>query len=272
MINLSSHMYNNYRHVPTLFLASLPRSLSSHMYHAIRSALCLAEPLWTTDGEILNADRLALLPHPQEDLGRKFTVQDTPRVFNQMTLFLDEVVQPCGFMYKDVVQPFVFSHWLKSRCFPAIKIKRPLADIVYSMTEKGWYYPARIFPEIQDRTIALAKGLDAASKALDSIIGPTIHFDDFIHDENSVADVLEPLYPNLDRSRLRYIDANFEQMRAEVLARRRTERYESILNLLQLIPIHRQDPRETTKKSPDSSATTPANPPPDYLFAHARSA
>ena len=42
----------------SLFVVSLPRSLSSLLYVAASRALGLAEPGWTTDGEILNRDRV----------------------------------------------------------------------------------------------------------------------------------------------------------------------------------------------------------------------
>ena len=45
----------------SLFVVSLPRSLSTVTYHAARRALGLAEPTWTTDGEILNLRRFAHL-------------------------------------------------------------------------------------------------------------------------------------------------------------------------------------------------------------------
>ena len=51
----------------SLFVLSLPRSLSTLLYHAAREAMTLCEPAWTSDGEILNADRYALY---QGQIGR----------------------------------------------------------------------------------------------------------------------------------------------------------------------------------------------------------
>src|SRR5437763_607414 len=56
----------------SLFLVSLPRSLSGIIYHAIRRSVRLNAPAWTTDGEVLNLDRFALLPLPHESMGLKF--------------------------------------------------------------------------------------------------------------------------------------------------------------------------------------------------------
>ena len=42
----------------SLFVVSLPRSLSSFLYVAAARAIGLAEPAWTSDGEILNRDRV----------------------------------------------------------------------------------------------------------------------------------------------------------------------------------------------------------------------
>lgn len=43
--------------VPSLFVVSLPRSLSTLIYHAVRQSVGLEEPIWTSDGEIMNLDR-----------------------------------------------------------------------------------------------------------------------------------------------------------------------------------------------------------------------
>ena len=42
----------------SLFIVSLPRSLSSQTYELCTKAIGLKEPRWTTHGEILNADRV----------------------------------------------------------------------------------------------------------------------------------------------------------------------------------------------------------------------
>src|SRR5262249_60485426 len=42
----------------SLFVVSLPRSLSSLLYVAAARAIGLSEPPWTSDGEILNRDRM----------------------------------------------------------------------------------------------------------------------------------------------------------------------------------------------------------------------
>src|ERR1043166_8730279 len=97
----------------SLFVISLPRSLSTLTYHAARRALSLEEPVWTSDGEVLNNDRYVMYDGVPHDLGRKFTRPDTEdAIAERMSAFLDQTVRPCGFAYKDVVQPFVAARWL----------------------------------------------------------------------------------------------------------------------------------------------------------------
>lgn len=218
---------------PSLFLVSLPRSMSSRLYHAIREALHLDEPSWTTDGEILNVDRFVFVSGPQNDFGRKFTVDKAqPGEFRQMTHFLDQIVRPTGFMYKDTVQPFVMAQWLKTSAILALIIKRPLADVVYAMTGRGWYYPAKMFPDIANKELALIKGLACAASALDLISGQCIDFDELIFSEAAVYNALTPFYPKVKGRRIHYIDGEFEQERTKVLARRKTGKYKAILEML----------------------------------------
>ena len=42
----------------SLFVVSLPRSLSSLLYVAAARAIGLSQPAWTSDGETLNRDRV----------------------------------------------------------------------------------------------------------------------------------------------------------------------------------------------------------------------
>src|SRR5579884_3837910 len=83
-------------------------SLSSLLYVAAARALGLAEPAWTSDGEILNRERV---PRRKQDLApadERFTLLGSaPDVFESMTGYLDRSALRRGFAYKDVVQPFV---------------------------------------------------------------------------------------------------------------------------------------------------------------------
>jgi len=207
--------------------------MSTRLYHAIRYALHLNEPTWTTDGEILNVDRFVFLLCRQNDFGRKFTVEKAqPEAFSQMTHFLNQIVQPSGFMYKDVVQPFVMARWLQRHSFPTLIIRRPLADIVYSMTARQWYYPGKIFDDISDKHLAVVKGLASAASVLYALPGRSIDFDELIFDEEVVCRAIRSFYPKMKRRRVQYIDTEFERVRDEILVRRKTRRYQTIAEML----------------------------------------
>jgi hypothetical protein len=193
----------------------------------------LDQPSWTTDGEILNMDRFVFLLRPQYDFGRKFTLEKTePDAFWKMNHFLDQIAQPSGFLYKDVVQPFVMARWLKKRSFPTLIIRRPVADVVYAMTARGWNYPGIMFSNLMDNELAVVKGLARAARALDMIPGHFIDFDELVFSEEVVYRALRSFYPKVDARRVQYIDAKFEGVRGEILARRKTEKYQAIVEML----------------------------------------
>lgn len=214
---------------PSLFLVSLPRSLSCFLYRVIRRATGLREPTWTSDGEILNVDRYALLPAARYDAGRKFIKEDQePRLFAKLTEFLDEVVAPAGYAYKDVVQPFVVADWIRRKGFRAIKIKRSITDVAYSMLHRHWHYPRRLFPETNDLEYALVQGLVSAQTTLDSISAEEVDFDELIFDELKLQHAISGVFCNAPLSDVRYIDAQFEGMRTEILNRRQSEKYQQL--------------------------------------------
>src|SRR6201997_5790967 len=96
----------------SLFVVSLPRSLSSLIYIAAARAIGLAEPTWTSDGEILNRDRVPRRLHSLAPADERFTLLGAvPDAFSSMTTFLDSTALRQGFAYKDVVQPFVIGGW-----------------------------------------------------------------------------------------------------------------------------------------------------------------
>ena len=96
----------------SLFVLSLPRSLSSLLYVAAAGAIGLAEPAWTSDGEILNRDRVPRRLQGLAPADERFTLLGSaPDVFASMTSYLDRAALRQGFAYKDVVQPFVIGGW-----------------------------------------------------------------------------------------------------------------------------------------------------------------
>ena len=212
----------------SLFLVSLPRSLSSLLYQRIRPALGLREPVWTSDGEILNLHRFVHLP-PGSDLeGLRFTPPEHES-FERLTAFLDQATVPEGFFYKDVVQPFVVARWLPASGLAALRIERPLADVALAMLDRGWLYPrAAADPDLDPEQVLLT-GLTRAGQALAAIPGPVLRYDDLIEDEEPLAAALRELYGDVPALQsLRYLDDGFKAVREAVLARRRTERWERL--------------------------------------------
>ncbi len=213
----------------TLFVISLPRSLSTLVYHVARLSLSLNEPTWTTDGEILNIDRYILNNDKRDNCSIKFTrFEKEPERFNRLSDFLSQVTIPQGFIYKDVVHPFVVSHWLKSADLNVLKIKRPLPDVAYAMMAKQWFYPAAAVDENENIEEAVIQGLIMAEHAIDRIPGETIDYDLLVQDELIVTRALEHLYPNEHVVPMGFNDEEFRQESKAVLERRNTDLYQKI--------------------------------------------
>src|ERR1044072_5027726 len=154
----------------SLFVVSLPRSLSSLTYYIARVALGLIAPSWTSDGEIMNIDRFALYAGPRNDANVKFLVkEDKPALFERAIDFLDQATVPHGFAYKDVIHPFVVAEWLKQNEFRVLRIKRNLTNVVFSMLAHNWLYPRVVSQNQDDTEEAVIEGLIRADMALDSI-------------------------------------------------------------------------------------------------------
>ena len=215
----------------SLFLVSLPRSLSSLLYQRLRDTLGFAEPPWTSDGEILNLHRFALSPDEGAIEGVRFLRRPAdPARFDRMLSFLDHVTVRRGFLYKDVVNPFVMAHWLPRSGMEAIRLERPLADVAFSMLERGWLYPQAAAEPCADPERRLLSGLVNARRALSCILGPVLSFDEMIHDEEPLARALRALYGD-DVDFPSYLDDDFRAVRKETLARRRTDRYRRLAEL-----------------------------------------
>lgn len=221
----------------SLFVVALPRSLSSVAYHASRLALGLEEPVWTSDGEILNNDRSVLYGGPTHDAGAKYVHSAAePELFQRVTAFLDQAVQPEGFAYKDVVQPFVAASWLPASGLRVLRIRRRLADVAYSMLRMQWLYPARAAaPHGADGEeepfsveTSVVRGLLAAEAALEELPGEVIEYDDLVADEDALLAALRCLYPGARLRGVRFIDDSFAHRRSAILARRNEDEYKRI--------------------------------------------
>jgi hypothetical protein len=213
--------------LPSIFIVSLPRSLSTLIHGVVRGALGLQEPRWTTAGEILNVDRFVFLPNDDIEIGRKYISETfNPAIFGKMIQFMDQVVSLTGFAYKDVVQPFVVTEWLRQNQVHVIRIKRNVVDVAYSMLNKGWHYPWHISDQAGSLEQKLIRGLVRAERSLDSICAKQIHFDEMIFDEQPVRTALAHFYENVDAERVRYINDQFIQKRMEILSQRSTAKYQ----------------------------------------------
>jgi hypothetical protein len=214
----------------SLFVVSLPRSLSTRVYDLARRCLGLSEPVWTSDGEVLNLDRYALLADEVPFDALKFThPKRRPQRFARLLAFAEQVTRPEGFAYKDVVQPFVMAEWLPGSGLAVLKVERPVADVAWAMLERGWLYPAvaaRAAAEPPER--ALVEGLVKAEIALSELPGETVRFDDLVRGPETLEASLAALYDGAATPVPDYLDEGFRKVREVVLRRRETERYREL--------------------------------------------
>jgi hypothetical protein len=209
----------------SLFIVSLPRSMSSMTYYIARVVLGLNSPSWTSDGEILNIDRFALYPGPRNDTGIKFLLREKdPALFQSVIDFLDQVTVPAGFAYKDVVQPFVISEWPGLSRFRVLRIKRNLSDVVFSMLARGWHYPKSASAGEGDLEELLIEGIIRAEMSLDSVSCEQVDFDDLIVDESALRNALSRLYPTVALQDFKYTES-FHTTADAVINRRSTDPY-----------------------------------------------
>jgi hypothetical protein len=206
----------------SLFVVSLPRSLSSLLYVAAAHAVGLAEPDWTTDGEILNRDRVRKRPQSLAPVDERFTLLgDAPDVFTSMTSYLDRTAQRQGFAYKDVVQPFVIGGWEGLGEFKVLKIRRDLAGVAYAMLKREWGYPARAASVFDTHPWSLVEGLVRAEAVLDALPGETVDYDEAVLGHEPLECALRRLYPDAPLEPVRYIDRGFVRTRRRLESERR---------------------------------------------------
>ena len=212
----------------SLFVVSLPRSLSSMTYYIARVVLGLNAPSWTSDGEILNIDRYALYPGPSHDTSIKFLLKEKNATLFQVAIdFLDQATMAEGFAYKDVVQPFVVSEWLRSSRLRVLRIKRNLTDVAFSMLNQGWHYPRFASRGEGDLEEMLIEGIIRADMALDSVPGEQVDYDDLMADESVLRNALVRLYPNDTMHEFKYSDS-FRATGETILQRRSSDQYKML--------------------------------------------
>lgn len=210
--------------IRSLFIVALPRSLSTLVHQECCAALGLHSPRWATSGEILNGDRVAISAERPSGENPKFTPPESQYAGEQLAELLDDAVVATGRAYKDVVQPFAVARWLAGKDLAVLHIRRPLADVAWSMQRQGWWYPeqAAIEPAGMDgdRLDRLLSGLLRASRALDALPAEQIEFDDLLESGEALRAALRRLYPGRDVPPLSYIDEGFRMRRSRMLAER----------------------------------------------------
>jgi hypothetical protein len=219
----------------SLFILSLPRSFSSDTFQLCRDALGLQEPIWTSEGEILNNDRSVLYRGARVEEGLKFTrAEVAPREFEKVTAFLDQIVQPQGFIYKDVVQPFAAAAWLAGRPDVAVlKIVPDLLHVASAILARGWSYPMLASDGQGGRLRQIVHGLQQAEAAIGEVPGETVRFTDLVGDESPLRAVLQRLYPEIEVPEIPYRTEEFLAHRDAVAQRRADPAYAMISKLVE---------------------------------------
>jgi hypothetical protein len=206
----------------SLFVVSLPRSLSSLLYVAAARAIGLAEPAWTSDGEILNRDRVPRRMQNRAPADERFTLLGSaPDVFASMTSYLDRTALRQGFAYKDVVQPFVIGGWEGLGDFKVLKVRRNVAEVAYTMLKRQWLYPAHAASVFDAHPWALVEGLVRADAVLEALPGETVEYADAVLDHSSLGLALGRLYPEAPVTPPHYIDRGFARTRHRLETERR---------------------------------------------------
>jgi hypothetical protein len=218
----------------SLFVVSLPRSLSSLLYLAAARAIGLAEPTWTSDGEILNRDRMPRRLQRVAPADERFTLLGSaPDAFADMTGYLDRTALGQGFAYKDVVQPFVVGGWEGLGEFRVLKVRRDVAEVAYTMLKRQWLYPAQAASVFDVHPWALVEGLLRAEAVLDALPGETVEYANAILDHGPLESALGRLYPDTPLAPIDYIDRGFARTRRHPERERRSSlvfrRLESIV-------------------------------------------
>jgi len=232
----------------SLFVVSLPRSLSSLLYVAAARAIGLAQPTGTSDGEILNRDRMPRLHQHLAPASERFTLLGpAPDAFAGLTGYLDRSAVRQGFAYKDVVQPFVIGGWEGLGDFRVLKVRRDLAEVAYTMLKREWLYPAHAASVFDAHPWALVEGLVRAEAVLDALPGETVEYAHAVLGHQPLEAALRRLYPDAPFTPVGYIDRRFARTRGRLEAERRNSlvfrRLEWIVSAVRE-RLRSDDPRE----------------------------
>jgi hypothetical protein len=217
----------------SLFVVSLPRSLSTTLYHSASRSLRLHEPQWTSGGEILNRERFTSRRAKNGLTEARFTMRDSdPGLFEAVGTLLDESVERRGFAYKDVVQPFVVAEWLDPAEFCVLKVKRDVAEVAYAMLKRHWHYPGFAASLHSASPRSLIEGLLRAERALASLPGETLHYCDAVASHEPLQSALQALYPDVALSPVAYINRAFVRTRSRVEHRRQLAAFAALCEVV----------------------------------------
>jgi hypothetical protein len=209
----------------SLFVVSLPRSLSTTLYHAASRSLQLHEPAWTTGGEILNRDRVRVRKRKSKLSRDRYTLRESePDLFERTGTALAGSAEKQGFAYKDVVQPFVVAERLALGEFCVLKVERDVAEVAYAMIHRHWQYPGSAASLHGSHPWSLIEGLLRAERALAALPGETVHYADALSSHNPLSDALQRLYPESHLAPIGYIDRRFLRTRRRLQEKRRESR------------------------------------------------
>lgn len=233
----------------SLFIVSLPRSLSTLVYHFSRLTLGLEEPGWASDGEILNADRLIFNLAPDQSVSLKYLKREQhEETAFRIESFLEHAVVQRGMAYKDVVHPFILADWLPSQPIRVLKIRRNVTEVAYSMIRKQWFYPGMASAHAEQSATAVIDGLLAALEVIEGIPGETVDFDDIVENETTLFEALDRLYDGATQRHVRFIDESFQRQRDRILERRQSPLYrdlEEIVDQRQRPKLPKGGPKES---------------------------
>ena len=133
-----------------------------------------------------------------------------------------------GFAYKDVVQPFIVSRWLREHpTTRVLKIVPNLAHVAFAMLARRWLFPTTVAIDGTCLEERMMSGLLQASAALEAVPGEQVAYDDLLDGFGSLREALSRLYPGKAVDALP-VDADFETGRAAVLNRRASPLFQSL--------------------------------------------
>lgn len=208
------------RRIRSLFVVSLPRSLSTLIHYQCSLILRLKSPAWADAGEVLNPDRILIASGGLGSNADKFIRPEQAVRFATLTEFLNDLINPYDCVYKDVVQPFVVSQWLQKSNVAVLHIRRPIAEVAWAMLKRGWLYPGNGEPQDRPEKNRLINGLVKAARVLDKVSAEHLDFDQLISSEDALRSALQRLYPELEIPSINYIDRDFRERREMVETKR----------------------------------------------------